>query len=314
MVVAGLSMTACNMAPNAAGGAKKPAAKAPPSPYSAIANGKVDVEGGIIEVAARSAGVVKDVYVQEGDHVTKDEVLARQDDQSARLAVMSARAAVLQAQSGIDVISVNIATAKREYARLVKLQATTDVAVQKVDQAKDAVDQSEASLKQQQAVVETTKANLAQAEYSLDQTLVRSPSDGRIIRRYANPGSGASTLNVSTMFDLEPTAPRIIRAEIVESSIPDVAVGQEVEIVPEADSSKLYVGTVKRIAATFGSRKLKSDSANEASDERVVEVVVTADGFPFLIGQRVLVKFMKPGEKAGIVRKVAMSSSSSAKP
>jgi HlyD family secretion protein len=30
-----------------------------------------------------------------------------------------------------------------------------------------------------------------------------------------------------------------------------------------------------------------------------VEVVVSADNAPFLIGQRVLVKFMKPGQKAG---------------
>ena len=42
--------------------------------------------------------------------------------------------------------------------------------------------------------------------------------------------------------------------------------------------------------------------ANEASDERVVEVVVSADNTPFLIGQRVLVKFMKRGEKAGAKR------------
>jgi hypothetical protein len=41
-----------------------------------------------------------------------------------------------------------------------------------------------------------------------------------------------------------------------------------------------------------------SDAANEASDERVVEVVVSADDAPFLIGQRVLVKFMKPGQSA----------------
>jgi len=69
--------------------------------------------------------------------------------------------------------------------------------------------------------------------------------------------------------------------------------------VPEADPSRMAVGRVVRIAATFGERKLKSDAANEASDERVVEVVVSADTAPFLIGQRVLVKFMKPGEKAG---------------
>ena len=54
-----------------------------------------------------------------------------------------------------------------------------------------------------------------------------------------------------------------------------------------------------RLEATFGARKLKSDAANEASDERVVEVVVSADHTPFLIGQRVLARFMKPGEHAG---------------
>jgi hypothetical protein len=60
-----------------------------------------------------------------------------------------------------------------------------------------------------------------------------------------------------------------------------------------------FHGRVIRIAATFGARKLKSDAANEASDERVVEVVVSADAVLFLIGQRVLVKFMKPGQKPG---------------
>ncbi|MFN3353959.1 MAG: hemolysin secretion protein D, partial [Brevundimonas sp.] len=39
------------------------------SPYAAVANGKVDVEGGIIQVAARRGGVVREVLVQEGDAV-----------------------------------------------------------------------------------------------------------------------------------------------------------------------------------------------------------------------------------------------------
>ena len=43
----------------------------------------------------------------------------------------------------------------------------------------------------------------------------------------------------------------------------------------------------------YGARKLQSDDASERSDDRVVEVVVSADGAPFLIGQRVLVKFLK---------------------
>ena len=56
------------------------AAKSVTTPYSASASGKVDVEGGIIQVAARTAGVVRDVYVQEGDEVTKGQVLARLED------------------------------------------------------------------------------------------------------------------------------------------------------------------------------------------------------------------------------------------
>ena len=57
---------------------------------------------------------------------------------------------------------------------------------------------------------------------SRDLSIIRAPVDGKIIRRYANPGAGASTLDVSVMFDLAPAARHIIRAEIVESAIREV--------------------------------------------------------------------------------------------
>jgi HlyD family secretion protein len=281
------------------GSGGKAAVTVPPSPYATIANGKVDIEGGVVEVAARRAGVISEVLVQEGDMVHRGQVLARQEDQDSRLAVKSAAAAVAQAESQIPLMQVNLHTAQREYERLKGLASTKLVSQQQLDQAGDAVASAQAQLGIQQAAVQTARAQLAQAEYNEDLTIIRAPMDGKIIRRYANPGGGASTLQVSDMFDLEPATRHIVRAEIIESAIPDVHVGQEVEITPETDPDKLAVGGVIRIAATFGARKLKSDSANEASDERVVEVVVSADNTPYLIGQRVLVKFMKPGQRAG---------------
>jgi RND family efflux transporter MFP subunit len=283
-------------------GGGKPTVTVPPSPYATIANGKLDIEGGVVEVAARRAGVISEVLVQEGDRVRKGQVLARQEDQDSRLAVKSASAAVAQAESQIPLMQVNLHTAQREYERLKGLASTKLVSQQQLDQASDAIASAQAQLGIQQAAVLTARAQLAQAEYSEDLTIIRAPMDGKIIRRYANPGAGASTLQVSDMFDLEPASRHIVRAEIIESAIPDVHVGQEVEITPETDPDKLAVGSVIRIAATFGARKLKSDSANEASDERVVEVVVSADNTPYLIGQRVLVKFMKPGQRAGVKR------------
>jgi HlyD family secretion protein len=283
------------------------AAIKPVSPYAAISAGKADVEGGVIQVAARTAGVVTSVEVKEGDMVAKGEVLAVLEDGPARLAVANAEASVAQARAQIHLIEVQKAAAQREYERLAKLQARNFVAGQAVDQAADAVKTADANLGAQLAAVNTAEAALNSARYQLDLTRVRASTDGRIARRYANPGVGASTLNVTPMFDLEPKAPHIVRAEIAESDIPNVYIGQPVEMASEADPSKLYVGKVLRRSDEFGGRKLISDDPSEQTDARVVEVVVAADTTPFLIGQRVLVKFMKPGQTAGAAHPMAVA-------
>ena len=303
LAVVGFSMVQGNAAKKKAADEKADAEKVE-SPYAAIANGKVDIEGGIIQIAARRGGVVREVLVQEGDRVVTGQILARQEDDEPRLALQTANADLSAAESQLRLIQVDIRTAQREYERLERLVATNFVAAARMDQARDAIAQAQARLGSQQAAVQTARARRDQAAYNVELTVIRSPAEGRIVRRYANPGAGASTLNVSNMFDLEPDAPRIARAEIVESDIPNVTNGQQVEITPEGDPSKVYVGTVLRRAAVFGARKLASDDPSQRSDERVIEVVVTAGDAPLLIGQRVLVKFMKPGQTAGAHREV----------
>jgi HlyD family secretion protein len=276
-------------------GKKAAVAKAPPpeSPYMAVVNGKADVEGGIIAVAARRGGIVRDVLVQEGDFVKKGQILARQEDDEARLALARANAQVEQARSQVAALEVQLSAARRERDRMQKLAATNTIAAQKLDESTDSVRDVEARLNAQKASIAVTQASAAEAAYNLELTVIRAPVDGQIIRRYANPGAGASTLNVSTMFDLEPKAPRIVRAEVTELNIPNVFIGQDIEIVPESDNTKSYPGKVLRRAGLFGSRKLQSDDASQRTDDRVVEVVVSADAAPLLVGQRVLVKFKK---------------------
>jgi HlyD family secretion protein len=266
------------------------------TPYATIASGKADVEGGIIQVAARRAGIVREVLVQEGATVAKGEVLARQEDDDARLALSTAEAQVAQSRAQITLNEVNLVAMKREYQRLLPLAPTNFVAKQKLDQALDSVHQAEAQTAADKTALATAQSAVASAKYNLDLTVIRAPVDGVITRRYANPGAGASTLNVSNMFDLMPKTGRIVRAEIIESALPSVFVDQDVVMSPEADSTKTYRGKVLRRSGVFGARKLQSDDPSERSDERVVEVVVSADDAPFLIGQRVLVKFLKPGK------------------
>ena len=266
------------------------------TPFDAVAEGKADVEGGIIQIASRTAGVVREVKVLEGDRVAKNQVLARQEDDAQRLAVRTAEANLKQLEAQTLLTKAQLDAAHRELGRVAPL--TGVVAGQQIDQATDAIRNAKATLANQRAAIEVARAQLAEARYRLEQTIIRAPVDGRIVRRYANPGVGASTLNVTPMFDLEPAGQRIVRAEVSESALPYVRLGGSVQIVPEADQSKAYPGKVLRRAPVFGSRKLQSDDPSERSDERVVEVVVSADRAPLLIGQRVLVKFLKPGNAA----------------
>jgi len=280
----------------------KAAAAVKPSPYAAIANGKADVEGGLIQVAARRAGVIRDVLVQEGDVVTKDQVLARLEDDEPRLASERASAEVRQARAALALLQVQLSAAQREHRRLEGLAPSNFVAAQKLDQTRDAVREAEARIMAQQATVATAQARFNEARYDQELSIIRAPADGRIVRRYANPGAGASTLNVSNMFDVEPKTGRIVRAEIAEGSLSVVDVGQIVQMSPESDPSKVYPGKVLRRAAVFGARKLQSDDPNEKTDDRVVEVVVDSSGAPFLIGQRILVKFVRGQQQAQAVR------------
>lgn len=263
--------------------------------YAAIASGKVDIEGGLVDVAARAPGIIKDVLVQEGDTVVKDQILARQDDEDSRLSRNRVAAQLKQAEAQVPILEVQIEAAEREEDRLKRLIGEQAVSEQAYEQAMDRTRQLKAQLQAQRASIQLVRAQLAEANYQVELHVVRAPADGQIVRRYANPGSGASTLQVTPLFQLQPEAQRIVRAEVEERSIGDVKVGQKVEIVPESDQSKTYPGSVMRIADVMGSRKLRSDDPSERPDERVIEVVVDATAAPVIVGQRVFVKFLKNG-------------------
>ena len=263
------------------------------SPYVAIAAGKVDVEGGLVDVAARQPGIVRDVMVQEGDEVKKNQVLARIDDEESRLARNRAAAALHQTEAQVDANRTTLEAAQREVARNEKLATEGFVSPQRVETLRDAVRSARSQMEVQSASIAAARAALAQADYVVEQHIVRAPDDGRIVRRYANPGTGASTLQVTPLFQLQPHRQRIVRAEVEERSLTAVRAGMRVEIVPEADQSRTYPGTVLRIAEVFGARRLQSDDPSKQTDERVVEVVVDTLEAPVLVGQRVLVKFLK---------------------
>lgn len=113
---------------------------------------------------------------------------------------------------------------------------------------------------------------------------------GQIIQRQARPGNGVSTLNVTPLFLFAPDGPRIARVEVEEHALPEIAVGQSVEVVLDADHRQRWTAHVLRIGRMVGART-PSDDPTERQDNRVVEVVLSIDAPEALIGQRVVARF-----------------------
>jgi HlyD family secretion protein len=256
-----------------------------------MANGRVDVEGGLIQVAARRPGVIQSVLVEEGERVEAGQILARLDDETARLDESRALATVESAAAELRLAEAATATAQRELERTNALAEQNFVSRQRVEQVRDRLTEAEATAAAKRALQARAQAELELARYDRELMTVRAPVAGRIARRMASPGGGTSTLNVSTLFLIDPDRPRIVRAEITERSLPEVRVGQQADIVPEARPDLTAVGTVVRISPIMGARRLDTDGAGATTDERVVEVVIATDARDLLIGQRVMVRF-----------------------
>lgn len=256
----------------------------------ASAKGRIDIEGGVVRLAARRDGVIDKVLVEDGERVAAGQILATLDDAHARRNLELARSEVRQAERQVVTARIRLAAADREVKRLEPLASDDTIARQDLDRAHDEQALARAELGSLQAGVDTAVKRALIAAREVEERLVLAPVDGQIIQRQARPGNGVSTLNVTPLFLFAPDAPRIVRAELEERFIGAVKPAQQAEIILEADPARRWTGRVLRIGKVVGQRT-PSDDPSERQDNRVVETVIAVDAKDVLIGQRVIVRF-----------------------
>jgi HlyD family secretion protein len=116
------------------------------------------------------------------------------------------------------------------------------------------------------------QVDLARAD--LEQSEVRAPADGRVLRVDARAGE----VSVGLLFSLGDVRSMSARAEVFQSDALDVAVGDPAEV---SLLGRTVAGEVTRVGTVVGRNAITSLDPTALADRRVVEVVVRlADAEP----------------------------------
>ena len=265
--------------------------------YSAFARGRVDVDGGIVKLSANKDGVVEKIFAEEGDKVTKGQILARQEDRKERLNFDLQKAQADLAVKKVLPIRIQLQASKRELKRQYNLIKNEVISSKEWDEANDTVSKLEANLEVAEAEAKVALSQQKQAEYEMELKTLKAPADGKILRCDARPGYGVSTLNVTTLFLFIPDNPFIVRAEIEEKFINSIKPGTVCDIIPDTDENKVIKGKVAKIGNYLGPKRQFLDEPQERSDVRTTECIIEVKDKNLMLGQRVLVKFRNDGVK-----------------
>jgi HlyD family secretion protein len=210
-----------------------------------------------VEVGSELSGIVESVLVQENDHVKKGQVLARLDASRLRdqanqteAALLSAQAKLAQAEATQKESSANLERL-RDARRLSggKVPSKTEMATAEATLARAVADRSSA-----RAAVDQTRAALSSDQISLSKAAIRSPIDGIVLSRSAEPGQTvAASLQVATLFTIAGDLRQMqLKVDVDEADVGTVKEGQPASFTVDAYPGREYHATVIRIA--FGSQ------------------------------------------------------------
>ena len=143
------------------------------STYPASLKGVQDVE-----IRPKVSGFITKVAVQEGQHVSRGQVLFTLDSETYVAAVRSAQAAVRQAEASVSSAQAQLATARLTYTNSQSLYKNNVIGSYELQTAKNSLNTSEAAVAQAQAAVASAKASLANAKEQLSYCYVTAPTSG----------------------------------------------------------------------------------------------------------------------------------------
>ena len=307
-----------------------------PRPNVVLASpGRIEGRTETVPVGAGADGVVKQVFVSEGQDVQRGQKLAEIDCPDLQASLQAANAEAESARQTKERIlrgsrdEERLAAEQRTAAatavleesasrlkRLEPLRQRGVIAAIDFDQAQRDYDVAEARLKEARRNEDLVKAkaldedvrkadaDIQAADYrkkavedKIGKCQVTAPIQGTILKVLMKAGEAYSTVAPQPLFTMSDLSVRRVRAEVDERDVMKVRVGQHAFVSTEADQDNVYDGVVESISTSMGRKRTQSGDPSEKADRDVLETMVRlGKDVKLPVGMRVIVKFEERGQ------------------
>jgi multidrug efflux pump subunit AcrA (membrane-fusion protein) len=211
-------------------------------------------------VAPKAAGWLKQILVDIGDSVQRNQVIAVLDDEGFTRQVEQARAELQVAKANAENSTSDLDLAKREYERVTALRERQIASAAELDTVASAFSASQAKLKVAQAQVAQREAALQSAELQLSYTKVRAfweegSANGSSPDNEPNRVIGERFVDEGTLVQMNQPIVSVLVNDplkaiifVIERDYPKMSIGQEAVITTDAYPGKTFTGVIRRIA------------------------------------------------------------------
>lgn len=211
-------------------------------------------------VASKMTGRLTALLVEEGSIVKKGQILARMESSDVVAAKDQVAANLANSRAMLKQAMVERDNLQKEHARYLKLIKNGYISQSEYDTINTRYLRSHEAVKAALAAADSAAAALAGAEANLDYTLIRAPFDGVVLTKNADVGDivtplGASSTSKAAVVTLADMDSLQVEADVSETSITKIKVGQPCDIQLDALPEKRFRGEVHAIVPTVDRAK-----------------------------------------------------------
>ena len=211
-------------------------------------------------LASKATGRLEWLGVAEGSRVKAGQVVARLENRDVVAQAQTASANVNSARARLAQAEADARDAERQMRRDQELFDKGFVSIAALDTSKARADRTAAAVVDARASIAAAQATARNAQVGVDYTEIRAPFDGIILSKSANVGdmitpfsnaseSKGAVVTLADMSSLE------VEADVSESSVARIQIGQPCEITLDALPDMRFRGRIGRMVPTVDRAK-----------------------------------------------------------